>query len=291
MKEENKNTGEEQQAESLPEQIVSQEEMITPGTEEPETTNPKLQTENMEVHKHPHHVAHKKKWGEYLLEFLMLFLAVFLGFLAENIREHQVEKERAHGLVASLLNDLQHDTTQLNMLIMVREQKTLTYDSLKELLQKPPGTYDRNLFYRLIAHSESYFKFSQSSGTISQLKNAGYLRYFSDNDLIKNISNYEFWIQDYVSDESTELVWMNEKFSDFIAFNLDNSIIPAMIRDGKLPGGTGVDFYKPDGSHNLKALVEELSLTNYLMQTRQAPRIKREAEKLMDYLHQKYHAE
>ena len=43
--------------------------------------------ENMEVHKHPHHVTHKKKWGEYILEFLMLFLAVFLGFLAENLRE------------------------------------------------------------------------------------------------------------------------------------------------------------------------------------------------------------
>ena len=46
----------------------------------------------MEVHKHPHHITHKKKWGEYLLEFLMLFLAVFLGFVAENIRE---EKRKA----------------------------------------------------------------------------------------------------------------------------------------------------------------------------------------------------
>ncbi len=33
----------------------------------------------MEVHKHPHHVTHKKKWGEYLLEFIMLFLAVWMG--------------------------------------------------------------------------------------------------------------------------------------------------------------------------------------------------------------------
>src|SRR5205085_10193866 len=46
--------------------------------------NPKQQTENMEVHKHPHHVTHKKKWGEYLLEFLMLFLAVTMGFFAEQ---------------------------------------------------------------------------------------------------------------------------------------------------------------------------------------------------------------
>lgn len=31
---------------------------------------------NMEVH-HPHHVTHKKKWSEYLLEFFMLFLPCF----------------------------------------------------------------------------------------------------------------------------------------------------------------------------------------------------------------------
>jgi len=54
---------------------------------------PNQETENMEVHKHPHHVAHKKKWGEYLLEFFMLFLAVFLGFVAENVRETTVERE------------------------------------------------------------------------------------------------------------------------------------------------------------------------------------------------------
>ena len=73
-------------------------EEIIPAAETETTTadiiNANPATENMEVHKHAHHVTHKKKWGEYLLEFLMLFLAVFLGFVAENIREHQVERER-----------------------------------------------------------------------------------------------------------------------------------------------------------------------------------------------------
>src|ERR1700694_6030396 len=64
-------------------------------TEQPETQNSKPETASMEVHKHPHHVTHKKKWGEYLLEFLMLFLAVFLGFVAENIRENYVAHKSA----------------------------------------------------------------------------------------------------------------------------------------------------------------------------------------------------
>jgi hypothetical protein len=39
----------------------------------------------MEVHHHLH--VEKKNFKEYFLEFLMIFLAVTLGFFAENIRE------------------------------------------------------------------------------------------------------------------------------------------------------------------------------------------------------------
>jgi hypothetical protein len=219
----------------------------------------------------------------------MLFLAVTLGFFVENQREHYIEHQRAEGLVTSLLNDLQHDTTQLNMLIQRREEKRLVLDSLNDLLQKPPGSIDRSIFYRLIAQTGSYFKFSQSTGTISQLKNAGYLRYFSDNDLIRNISNYEFWIQDYKSDEAIELVWINEKFMEFRAFGLDNSITAGQFIENKLPVGTGVVFYTPDGLRNLKAIINELRSDNYFMLTFQAPRLKAIAGQLMNYLHEKYH--
>src|SRR5688500_8377804 len=68
---------------------------------------------NMEVH-HAHTSAPsnhraRKRWTHYFWEFLMLFLAVFCGFLAENKREHMIEDKRARKLVASLLHDLQQD--------------------------------------------------------------------------------------------------------------------------------------------------------------------------------------
>ena len=46
----------------------------------------------MEVHAHSH--TDRKKFTHYLWEFLMLFLAVFCGFLAENYREHIIEHQR-----------------------------------------------------------------------------------------------------------------------------------------------------------------------------------------------------
>jgi hypothetical protein len=47
----------------------------------------------MEVHQHTH--SPRKKWTHYFWEFLMLFFAVFCGFMAENKREQVIEKHRA----------------------------------------------------------------------------------------------------------------------------------------------------------------------------------------------------
>lgn len=51
----------------------------------------------MEVHHHPdlHHKPKKRK--EYFLEFLMIFLAVTMGFIAENVREHFAEEKQRTG--------------------------------------------------------------------------------------------------------------------------------------------------------------------------------------------------
>ena len=62
----------------------------------------------MEVHHHAH--TARKKWTHYFWEFLMLFLAVFCGFLAENQREHYIEKQREKKFARRLLSDLREDS-------------------------------------------------------------------------------------------------------------------------------------------------------------------------------------
>jgi hypothetical protein len=51
------------------------------------TTEESLETKptNMEVHHHPDLHHEKKKWKEYFLEFLMIFLAVTLGFIGKEV--------------------------------------------------------------------------------------------------------------------------------------------------------------------------------------------------------------
>ena len=66
----------------------------------------------MEVHHHPH--IEKKKFMEYFREFLMLFLAVTLGFFAENLREYRTERNKETEYIASFIKNLIKDTADLN---------------------------------------------------------------------------------------------------------------------------------------------------------------------------------
>ena len=64
----------------------------------------------MEVHHHSHK---PKNWKEYITEFIMLFAAVTLGFLAENLREHQIMEHRVEQNKIAILKDLQADSTTI----------------------------------------------------------------------------------------------------------------------------------------------------------------------------------
>ena len=102
----------------------------TENTVDQNTSN----TQTMEVH-HPHHPTHKKKWSEYLLEFFMLFLAVFLGFIAESIRETSVERHREKEYIVGLVQNLKSDTATLNIRISRNFLKNQMWDSLMSLVQ------------------------------------------------------------------------------------------------------------------------------------------------------------
>jgi hypothetical protein len=77
----------------------------------------------MEVHTHTH--TARKKWTHYLWEFLMLFLAVFAGFLAENQREHIVEhqlKDSSPIALNELANRLKYWAAGSQRLLQLLEQ-------------------------------------------------------------------------------------------------------------------------------------------------------------------------
>ena len=169
------------------EQSTDDRPQSTENISEPSTTNQKLQTE-MEVHKHPHHVTHKKKWTEYLLEFFMLFLAVFLGFVAENFREHNEEKNREREFARSIYKEFYNDSIVAATKISLRLEKinSLGYMS-KYIKDSNLNSLPKN-FYPAFAEGLyvfNIFAFEPKDGVLNQLINSGSLRYFKNMELQK----------------------------------------------------------------------------------------------------------
>ena len=150
-------------------------------------------TQTMEVH-HPHHPAHKKKWSEYLLEFFMLFLAVFLGFIAESIRETSVERHREKEYIAGLVQNLKSDTATLNIRISRNFLKNQMWDSLMSLVQvNLSAPANAKKFYTYFMKGSFMPVFTPNDAAFTQLKNSGNLRLVIKKGVSDSILNYDNW--------------------------------------------------------------------------------------------------
>jgi len=150
----------------------------------------------MEVHHHAHLASgethtERKKWTHYLWEFLMLFFAVFCGFLAENQREHYIEHQREKQYMRSLLEDLQTDTATMNRVRNRAWNQIAFLDSLIELGNHlPVKGEDINKLYFFQGKTTRFLNIHFEDGTSSQLKNAGGMRLIRKEEVAKTIREY-----------------------------------------------------------------------------------------------------
>ena len=144
----------------------------------------------MEVHTHSH--TARKKWTHYLWEFLMLFLAVFCGFLAENIREHKIEENRAKELAKSFYEELKNDSVN----VVIKTQNRIKQENALKYLMKyfkdssvthVSKTFVLNFQYGINYRTPSLFE--PRTVVLEQLKNSGSLRYFKNDELQKLIGD------------------------------------------------------------------------------------------------------
>jgi len=143
----------------------------------------------MEVHAHTH--TERKKWTHYFWEFLMLFLAVFCGFLAENQREHLVEHKWEKQYINSLTQDLRSDTNQVDSFSTMFTSKLAELEIvIKELNERPSLHCLRHLF-----EGVGFPDFIYTDRTIQQLKNSGSLRLIRNQAVADSIVDYDLHIR------------------------------------------------------------------------------------------------
>ena len=250
----------------------------------------------MEVHAHTH--TERKKFTHYLWEFLMLFLAVFCGFLAENQREHIVEHQREKKYMLSLMEDLKADTAFINNEIIDKWQKAMGLDSLIRNL------YSKDVFSKQVEMYRQFRSYNPiltplfNDQTIFQLRSSGNMRLIRNDSVITLISKY--WNRKNTLIKIAERVEQRIDFGSTYNVKIFNRKYTE--REYQDPSFEGIDV---DSSRNIdpnarlmtsdiKEIEEyanimfkvSVSIKIYIKGLKQ---MKEDAVKLLDYVKKEYH--
>jgi hypothetical protein len=244
----------------------------------------------MEVHAHTH--TPRKKWTHYLWEFLMLFLAVFCGFLAENIREHQIEHAREKQYIRSLIADLKENDQVISHELSFQKTRIVMMDSMISMLNNPNQVRGHEgLLYYFARISPRLRTLTVNNRTFEQLKNSGNFR------LIRKIETSNRIMAYY---ETIPLIRQIEElyFGEFDHYKTIASGIfdPAVFISMETKNGevARTDQNPPLQSYDPN-LIKQLSIFAVYMNgsgrgiLREAEELKRKGEVMMDYLQKEYH--
>jgi hypothetical protein len=145
----------------------------------------------MEVHHHPQ--IEKKSFKEYFLEFLMIFLAVTMGFFAENVREYFVNNGKEKEYIHSFYQDLSSDEVQLPELIsLIDQQQIKPAEALPGLLAKMDTKTPANLIYILLRklYWQRGIKTFVTDRTFTEIQNTAEMRLILNKRISDSLIDY-----------------------------------------------------------------------------------------------------
>jgi hypothetical protein len=148
----------------------------------------------MEVHHHPELPHGKKKhFKEYILEFLMIFLAVTMGFIAESLRERISDSSKEKEYITGFIKDLKSDTTQLTLSINDTQNQLKGLDSLKNISKNKLAEIKiQDSLY--LFHNRYLTGFSgvlNDDITLIQLRSTGNYRLIRNDGVLDSIASYQ----------------------------------------------------------------------------------------------------
>lgn len=170
-----------------PQENVPEEKTLPNNTEKSESTHPK---ETIEVHHHPK--VEKKRVKEYLMEGLFIFIAVSLGFIADNIREHFSNKKIEKRNMELIADNLRGDIENIKENIRYNEEKVKILDTLISYkgIKNVDSLYSQRFSY-LVTKSIYNPTFFSNTAAIDQMKFSGSLRLVKNKEILSGIYKYE----------------------------------------------------------------------------------------------------
>jgi hypothetical protein len=190
--------------------------------------NAKIQSNYMEVHHHPQLDHNPKPWKEYLLEGLMIFLAVTMGFFAESYREHLGDRAKEREYAINIRKDLLADMVNMNIWIPSLYTRIMKFDTLISYLKTPGLANDGSNMYLLARLSTRNAIYEPNDNTILEMKSSGNLRLIRNRAIVNEILNIERLLEQY-----RNLVDIEEK-EDVLSYPLLGQLFDATVFDKML---------------------------------------------------------
>lgn len=217
----------------------------------------------MEVH-HPHHPTHKKKWSEYIIEFVMLFAAVTLGFFAENIREGIGEQHKAEELKKTIVYDLRKELIELEEYRTQINRQLVNINKLDSLVNVNPNLVDQKDYYSSIVNTLWGYTFVENDKSIKEAEAKGIIQSNPNDSLSFFLLRYQYFMQDLKLGEQLTI----ESFNDFSKNIAPGITEPALYKKAwatfpvkELPSKIGI---KPISAANKDKLTYQVVVYNII---------------------------
>ena len=216
----------------------------------------------MEVH-NPHHPTHKKKWSEYIIEFIMLFTAVTLGFFAENIREGITEKHKKKELLEIVSQDFNKDINQLKFHADYANQKIKSCNLMIQFLDGDHSKLNQKEYYHNLKNIKGWWFFNPEEKSRIEAESKGYFYTKENSELADAILRFNFFKNDYKVTEGHEEKFI-DKFNNQIPFISDFNIFYSINHYPDREAGNllGVKNIKQEEIVKTKYIISEIVFFN-----------------------------
>jgi hypothetical protein len=211
----------------------------------------------------PKFLISREKWAEYSIEFIMIFLAVAVGFFAENYREKMAEADQADELANSLYHELRNDSIQAQAIVAIRLDKEACLKYIQQYFRDSSLTKLPRQFYPCFTkglYIGTGFFFQPRDGVLQQLINSGAMRYFKNVELQQKIGELNVSIANVRSRNDKEYHY-HEQYNRQLVLNHFDVDWAAAIKKDKGKIADGLEEYLA-GTETIPSVIKNLKNFN-----------------------------
>lgn len=210
---------------------------------------------------------HQKKFKQYVFEGLMIFLAITLGFFADNMREYLAQRSKANELTIAMKQDLVKDTVVIDNLIDFQFKRITINDSLFSMISGNPEKVDQSQYYPAIRSMTAATYFKASGISASNLKELGLLDVLNDQQLFHLMVKYDSLFEDYLTIKNLEMSYQLQ-YMQSINRVTDAELLRKTYRHNLtrnfvttpriIPTGKGLPLLKPEDVNEFKGMLTSI---------------------------------